>query len=710
MPITFANPALLLGMLAAAVPVVIHFLSRRRVRRHPFSDLRFLEASQTKQARSLDLRRLLLMLLRVLIILCVALAAAGPRLGGYGAVAGGGRSVLMVLDGSASMQTQHEKGTRYELARDVCVQMAAALDDKSEIQVLLAADQVQPLFASWIPAAGPVAEELAASRPTDGSLDLEAVLREAARWVARAHHRPVEIVILSDLQRILLTQQLREPIAGLQAAGSVRLFLRQVGEEIDNGAIRAVQPPRRAIRAGEALRVEAAVRLGRPEDGYQLLLDGRQVGEVTATGTPGELARIAFALTAPSPGRHRGLVRRLTDRLPVDDERPFILAVPDSIEVLLVHGAERGAAGRGGWRYLAAALSPAPSDSEPSVFQVRERASGELTEGDLTTADVVVLIDPDPLGRQLQGHLLEWLARGGGLALFIGEQPAAGYLRGTLLPALGLPDSATYRHREVANREHVTLLAPDHAIFQGLERESLATLGEVGWQRYFALTEGEADVLLSFTGGAPALVEGTHGRGSFLLAPFDLQPEATDLPFSVMFLPLVQRLVAYLAQGTAAAETDLEVGQRMRLPLSGREAAAFELADAGGLRVIPPGEDQDGVPAQLTWQRGMPVLVGPPARRQGFATFTAEGDTVGTVAVVAPAAEGDPALASPAEMRDYLQEQGLAAASDLGGSSGADFARGSLGWNLTPWLLGLCLGLLGLELFLSRGISGKAAA
>jgi hypothetical protein len=72
MPITFLHPSLLLGMLAAAVPILVHFLSRRRVVRLAFSDLRFLEAAQAQQARSLDLRRLLLLLLRVLIIL-------GPR-------------------------------------------------------------------------------------------------------------------------------------------------------------------------------------------------------------------------------------------------------------------------------------------------------------------------------------------------------------------------------------------------------------------------------------------------------------------------------------------------------------------------------------------------------------------------------------------------------------------------------------------------------
>ena len=137
MHLTFANPSLLLGALAAVVPILIHFLSRRRVVRVAFSDLRFLEAVQAKQARSLDLRRLLLLLLRVLAILCVVAAVARPRISGLAAVPAGARSVLFVIDASASMQTQHKEGTRFAAALRSCAEMAGSLPEDSEIMRFL---------------------------------------------------------------------------------------------------------------------------------------------------------------------------------------------------------------------------------------------------------------------------------------------------------------------------------------------------------------------------------------------------------------------------------------------------------------------------------------------------------------------------------------------------------------------------------------------
>ena len=62
MPISFLNPALLFGALASALPIIIHFLSRRRVQKQPFSDLRFLAEVRSRQARSLGVRRWLLLL------------------------------------------------------------------------------------------------------------------------------------------------------------------------------------------------------------------------------------------------------------------------------------------------------------------------------------------------------------------------------------------------------------------------------------------------------------------------------------------------------------------------------------------------------------------------------------------------------------------------------------------------------------------------
>jgi hypothetical protein len=133
MPLSFLNPALLAGLAAAAVPLIIHFLSRRRSRRVAFSDLRFLREEEAQQAQRRGVQRWLLLLLRMLIIACLALAAARPHWGG---LPGGGRTVLFVVDASASMQAQGTDGRpRFAEAVELVGEMVQALPDGSSVPV-----------------------------------------------------------------------------------------------------------------------------------------------------------------------------------------------------------------------------------------------------------------------------------------------------------------------------------------------------------------------------------------------------------------------------------------------------------------------------------------------------------------------------------------------------------------------------------------------
>ncbi|HUO51673.1 MAG TPA: BatA domain-containing protein, partial [Gemmatimonadaceae bacterium] len=74
----FLSPLWLLAALAAAVPLAIHLLRRRTGAPIDFPAVRWLQRAEREHSRSLRLRNLLLMLLRVGAVLLFALAAAQP--------------------------------------------------------------------------------------------------------------------------------------------------------------------------------------------------------------------------------------------------------------------------------------------------------------------------------------------------------------------------------------------------------------------------------------------------------------------------------------------------------------------------------------------------------------------------------------------------------------------------------------------------------
>ena len=146
MPLTFLNPALLFGAAAAAVPLLLHLLQRRRVREIAFSDLRFLEEVKARRSRALGVRRWLLLLLRMLAILLVVAAAARPQLGGRDAAAAAPEALLVVLDASASMRTEQDRDTRFDAALAAATDAVTALPPGGVVQVVLAGPRPRAVF------------------------------------------------------------------------------------------------------------------------------------------------------------------------------------------------------------------------------------------------------------------------------------------------------------------------------------------------------------------------------------------------------------------------------------------------------------------------------------------------------------------------------------------------------------------------------------
>ncbi len=449
MPVTFLNPALLFGALGAVVPVIIHFLSRRRTRQIAFSDLRFLAEAESQQSRRRGIRRWLLLLLRVLAVLCLALAMSRPHWGALAAGGDAGRTVLLLLDTSASMQTQGDDGrTLWDVALAQAQELVGALSTSSTVQVVTMGAEARPLFAGWLPAGTSAAQALAAATVTDGPCDLAAGLREAARQVTNAPATPVEIVLLSDLQAAEWPG-LEEAARQLAGAGETRLLVHRLGDGVPGGGVLGVELPARALRPGESATLTATVVAERAQQPVFLELDGRRVGEALAPQAGGPFT-VAFSLAVPRPGRYHGAVRKESDRFPADDARPFVLEVPARLEILLVHGEDRDALGRGGWRYLQRAL--APGNDPESPFHVRDRAVTEFADGDLAAADMLILVDTGPLGRRLQEAVSAWLRAGGAVLVLAGEATQAADLETSLLPLLGLGGGVVFRSRDARRR------------------------------------------------------------------------------------------------------------------------------------------------------------------------------------------------------------------------------------------------------------------
>src|SRR5260370_517176 len=161
---TFIHPLLLGGLLLVGIPVLIHLIMRQKPKHLLFPAVRFLLQRQQSNRRRLQLRHLILLATRMLLIAAICLALAGTRVLNerLNLAADQPVDVVRVFDTSFSMGYTTGGKSRLELAVEHGSQLLKDFPDGSRIAVLDTAEQ----GGDWLSPAG-AAKELAHERIAD---------------------------------------------------------------------------------------------------------------------------------------------------------------------------------------------------------------------------------------------------------------------------------------------------------------------------------------------------------------------------------------------------------------------------------------------------------------------------------------------------------------------------------------------------------------
>lgn len=705
----FLDPIFLTGLLAAGIPILLHFLQRRKAIRVQFAPLRFLRPTHQKQMQRMNLHRLLLLLLRVAIIVMVVLALARPTLTGGlpNLMAGeGGSSIVVLLDRSASMSAQMTRGTVFDRGREVVGELLEDFDSADEVDVLLFDEETTPLFSEFVRSPSLVLEELgdvgARPRGTDYVSAVEGALDLLSR--GRQNHR--EIFLVGDLQRAELDStrlgRLQQRLAGEAAAN---LYLRPVRPEpFVNRSVEEVRPPATLLRRGETAEVAVSVR----QDGGEALdealflqVDDTTVGETEVRVPPEGEGRHVFPLTLPEAADLGATVRIRPDRYALDDERHLVLSVSEQVPVLLLRGLLTEEGERDPVLFLNAALDPRGDGSGSFAVDIEPSSSFDVES--LPTYPVVVGSNVRELGAARLAALEDYLEGGGTLLLFVGDPRVGSYVNERLLPRWTSLRLGAYRGEEQAF-ERLELAAAGHPIFEDIEAEALETLTEARLQSFYRIEESEGETLLRFAGGGGAVVEFGVGEGRVILAGFDTSAVAGDLPWSPMFLPLVQRMSAYLATtGWGRDASQFSVGQPISLEVPGASRGARDWT------VLLP--DGTRAPATLDASRLPARVVFEDAGRPGIYTFAADGEDVAHVAVNPPRSESRRQFWEAEELQRLLSSGDQVAVRVLEGEDLRESLREARqGTPIHQWFLLAAFLLMLVEGIVSRRVSAKAAS
>ena len=192
------QPFVLFGLPLILAPVIIHLLNRLRHRPKPWAAMRFLVSATRNSVSHARLRQFLILLCRVLAVAMLVLFMARPLAGGWlgWALSPAPDAIVILLDRSASMETQAGATTKRQEALQLLAQAARPFEETSHLVLIDSATRVPQEIAK-----AATLNQLSLTQPTDTAADIPALLRAAFDWLIENRAGTAEIWLASDGQR-----------------------------------------------------------------------------------------------------------------------------------------------------------------------------------------------------------------------------------------------------------------------------------------------------------------------------------------------------------------------------------------------------------------------------------------------------------------------------------------------------------------------------
>lgn len=593
--IEFGNPWMLLGLLGALIPVVLHLLGRRRAQVVHFSALDFILAVHPKQARAMRLREWLLVAVRSAVVAALALALARPMLPvpalSDGPDAGSGpQDVVVLLDDSLSMSALAGQAPLLQRAQLRARQFIERLPQGSRIAVVATGFPARALVRQLTADRGAVLDAVRRAQAQPRRDDAVRAWSLAQAMLESDGVAPRRIVVFSDLQ----ASGWQDAVPPVRSRGGEPIALqidRLRPDSVENTAIVSATVSGSADGAGQ-VRVEVEVRHSgdRQFRDYVTLRSGDREVKSLVQLQPGESARRTFSLSAGAPWAE---VLLPPDALAGDNRRVLRLDAPTSLRVALVNGAPRPTPRQDEVFFAARALEAGAQRS--GEWTVDVLPADKLTAASLAEADVIVLANVAAPSPEAIATLKAAVESGKGLLVTLGDNlpdPPSAYLEGLLpAPVVGLRNAAAL---EGAGRGVTALQwakATDGAerAVAALRQRLASSVGDALERTQvfrYALVQPQASlgdrVVAQFGDGAPALLWASLGRGKVALLTTSLDRDWTDLPLQPGYVPVLQELVQGLAgTGEADSRGPWQTGQTVQLSRSDR-AEQLEVRFEGG--------------------------------------------------------------------------------------------------------------------------------
>lgn len=560
---TFLAPLFLLGLLAIAIPVIIHFLNLRKPQKVAFSTLSFFSELQKSTIRRLKLKRWLLLAVRILTVIMLALALARPFLppGIGGSSSSSATLYIILVDNGIRMDRVNADGPYLDQAKQLIQSLTDDTRDQDRFAIL-------PTHGNQV-SAGYLNQSQVSERLRDleisetGSLinqrirTIEGLVSSWSGEVSVLYRVTTDDGLIADADVIEIPESLSNVPLNYVILGS---------ESGSNLVVQSVNAAGTVAGPGVSVPVQIVVSNSGRQPAYNsfvsLEVDDQLIGQHQLDLDPGASETVYFELIPSRSGFVKGHILLEGDQFQPDNDHFFSLEVPEVRQVLLINEATDGAG-----TYLTAVLQAA--EQIQGRIRVQQTTSNSYQNaGQLEGFDVVVLNGLDRINDDLQENLVRTVQSGRGLVLF--PSPRADFSTyNRLLDRLNAGQFVGFRgtYGSFDPVARVDRIRDGHPIieeiFEKQDDEVISTElpGLFYYLRHSQEPQSGTLTVLQSELVEPILLDHRFGNGRVLISTVGADPGWSSFPGNPLFAPIFYRTVLFAMSGDQGGFNTHVLGQ-----------------------------------------------------------------------------------------------------------------------------------------------------
>ena len=638
---TFLNPAILFGLLAASIPIIIHLLNLRKLKKIEFSTLQFLKELQKNKIRKIKIKQWLLLALRVLIILAIVTAFARPTLVGVsigGTTSAAKTTAIFILDDTFSMSVVDQNGSYFNQAKEAIKNILTQFEEGDEFGLVLVSNQPDEIeITSNL---SKFRQEIDAANISFASGKLNNAIIKASQLIGDAKNFNKEIYLFTDFQKGRVANE--DEIVDLkeQLGEQVRLYsFNYSGKEVSNFGIDDLKINTQIFEKDKPVKFDATVKnySDRAKENLvvSLFIDGERLAQQSINLNPGESKITNLEASAKNFGYSEALVEIEEDDILQDNNSYSSFFIPEKIPVLIL------ADNLNDTKLIEAALK---SVSEQGYFELTVKKIEQIPGIQLNNFQVMIMLSSNFMNAKEKVN--QFLNSGKGVMIFPSSESNAVDFNNSL-GAIGISSAGSFVKMEAGQSNRFSETDFNHPVFENIfidEKKKQVESADIN--SYFKINPGgKGKSIIKLEDESSFLSEYSVSGGKVLL--FSTSPvfSWSDFPIKSIFAPLITKSVMYLSSQNIS-DVNYLAGETINVNVSDRSLPQ--------IKIIRPDNMEDFI--NMDENQSSDFISYSSTFTSGNYKFLSGDKSLATVSINTDPAESVTKYLNESEFDDYLEK------------------------------------------------------